>query len=364
MSQRCAIPLRMSQPHQQNRNTPAPRILTPERRAYLAENYEITEPQVDVIRNAICVGATDEELEFFLATCKRLKLDPFARQIWFVKRKQKVIDDFGNEDWLLVGKPETSIDGFRTIAERTGQYGGQDPIQWCGPDGKWLDVWLKNTPPAAARAAVYRVGIAAPFVAVSVFAEHAPYYRRGQDLVLSPMWQKMPAGQIAKCAEALAFRRGFPRDLSGIDTDTEQQHVEADAANANVAKAPPLPVASSTPALPSPAAKPAIDVTSRTDMRPTDTREAVPAKPAPTVEVSKSFTKQADDAGAPVETSNDPDLENRVKDLLDDIALAPTLDDMRTISNRTPPDSPEHARTKAAFVARWKVLAHAERKKK
>lgn len=195
---------------------------------YLAETYGYTPGQIDVVRNAICVGATDAELEFFLATCKRVQLDPFARQIWFVKRRQRIEDDFGNATWIDVGKPETSIDGLRTIAERTGEYEGQAPFLWCGPDGKWTDVWLKEGPPTAARATIYRKNLREPMIATALFAEFCPTYKNGG---VPAMWKKMGANQLAKCAESNAFRRAFPRDLSGMVTDTEMEHVATTQSN-------------------------------------------------------------------------------------------------------------------------------------
>lgn len=191
------------------------------RRKYLATQYQYTQDQVDVIRNQICPSATDTELEFFLATCRRVKLDPFARQIYFIKRRQRVEDAWGNASWLDVGKPETSIDGLRASAEQTGDYEGQGAIEWCGEDGRWVDVWLDKEPPRAARVRIYRKGHREALVNVALFEEFCPRYNNGK---APAMWLKMPANQLAKCAEAGGLRRAFPRDLSGLYTDVEMEH--------------------------------------------------------------------------------------------------------------------------------------------
>jgi phage recombination protein Bet len=153
----------------------------------------LTDERVDLLSRTIANGAPPLEFELFVQICNRTGLDPFAKQIYFIQRGGK---------W----SPQTSIDGYRLIAERTGLYAGSDEPVYDSEDGDH---------PGKASVTVWKMvgGQRVPFSASARWSE----YRQET----SPMWKKMPYLMLGKCAESLALRKAFPQELSGLYTKEE-----------------------------------------------------------------------------------------------------------------------------------------------
>ncbi len=164
----------------------------------------ITPETIKMLKNTVCDGHNDDQVKVFAMYCQAKGLDMFAREVYSIIRKGKQTFQMG-------------IDGLRSMAQETGAFDGIE-VYWCGKDGAWVDAWLKDEQPYAAKAIVWRTDCSKPFVAIAKFSEYKP----DEDW----MWKKMASNQIAKCAEALAMRKAFPRKLGGMYAPEEMAQME------------------------------------------------------------------------------------------------------------------------------------------
>lgn len=161
--------------------------------------------EITVLRNVIAPDANKHQLMLFGKVCQRTGLDPFSGQIHAVVRGGK----------LTI---QTGIDGLRLIAQRSGEYKGQTEPVWYDREGEAYDIWLKDEYPAAAKVGVYRAGFPDPLYGIAMWDSYYP-----GDGGQGHMWRSMPEHMLAKCAEALALRKAFPNETSGIYTNAEME---------------------------------------------------------------------------------------------------------------------------------------------
>lgn len=170
---------------------------------------------IDLIKDMYFKGSSNEEFLMFVHVCKKTGLDPAMRQIFPVKRWD---NKTGKETMTI----QTGIDGYRLIAERTGRYApGREPSYQYDNSGKLISATAYVKKQTAD-------GTWHEIAATAFYDEYVQTFldkKTGQKKP-TQFWQNMQHNQLAKCAEALALRKAFPGDLSGIYTQEEMMQAD------------------------------------------------------------------------------------------------------------------------------------------
>ena len=134
-----------------------------------------------------------------MTVCNQSGLNPMRNEIYGIYRGGK----------LTI---QSSIDGLRAVAERSGKYAGSDEPEFkYGENGELV----------SATVTVKKVldGIVIPTTRTALWQE---YYSNSSS---NPIVKKMPTVMLAKCAEAQALRAAFP-NTGQIYTEEEMIQAE------------------------------------------------------------------------------------------------------------------------------------------
>lgn len=169
----------------------------------------LTDEDKKLLRKQYEKDYREHDVEMFIRRCERSRIDPMTGQIWL--RPEGKEDARGKDGKFPKALTITGIQGFLDVADRSGVYDNEDPFLWCGQDGEWVDVWLEDAHPYAAKVSVWRKDRTRPNIAIVKWKAVS----KG-----SWAWNSMPDHMLAKCAHAAALRRAFPSQLTGIyETD-------------------------------------------------------------------------------------------------------------------------------------------------
>lgn len=212
-------------------------ITTTERGALALTESEL----LDVMESSLYPGAKVTSIKLALGYCKAAGLDPMQKPVHLVPMSVKKA---GTKDyeWRDVVMPGIGL--YRTQAARTGEHVGTDEPVY----GPMIDLRIGDfvmQVPEWCKVTVYRMkhGVRCAFTATEYWIEN--YATAGKDSTMpNTMWKKRSRGQISKCAEAQALRKGFPEvgnqptaeEMEGKAIDSEF----VDAATGEINGSPPI----------------------------------------------------------------------------------------------------------------------------
>ena len=200
---------------------------------------------IEVLSLSLYPGASPYSIKMVLSYCTAAGLDPMLKPVHIVPMKVKTGEKWpdGGDKTELRDVVMPGVGLYRIQAARTGQYAGIDkPVfgptakmeykrkrkRWVEgrngrrvPEDYYEDVVLEY--PEWCEVTVYRMvgGTRCPFTAIEYWTEN--YASVGDGDTPNQMWAKRVRGQLAKCAEAQALRKGFPDAVGSQPTAEEME---------------------------------------------------------------------------------------------------------------------------------------------
>jgi phage recombination protein Bet len=184
-----------------------------------------------------------------MESAARLRLDPLKKQVVPIVFNKRELDAntgrWGNFPYLTL---ITTIDGYRAIADRTGNYrpDNKTPRYMHDESAKNPDTNPLSIVSCEVSVFKFAHGEWHEHPAIAYWDEYVPLKKVGRNgkpsneglqdegdagderevIDWGTQWGRRPRGQIAKCAEALALRRAWPEDLSGTYIEEEMDRAK------------------------------------------------------------------------------------------------------------------------------------------
>lgn len=178
---------------------------------------------LNVLRDSLYPGSSDESLRMVIDYCKARKLDPLKKPVHLVPMSVKSgrKDSSGKDIYEFRETVMPGIGLYRIEAERSGTYAGMSEPEF-GEDINETLGSVKITYPKFCKITVKKLlnGVIVEFTAKEYWKENYATKSRN-DASPNAMWEKRPYGQLAKCAEAQALRKAFP-DVLGQEYTKEE----------------------------------------------------------------------------------------------------------------------------------------------
>ena len=195
-----------------------------------------------VLQDSVYPGAKLASIKMLIAVCRASGKDPLMKPYHIVPMSVAT----GEKDsggWDIKAMRDVimpGINNYRVDAARTGQHAGTSEPEF-GPDVSATLDGVEITYPAWCRVTVFRQLASGQVVAFPAIERWTENYATKSAKVAAPntMWKKRPYGQIAKCAEAQALRKGFP-EVGNQPTADEMEGKEIDMGTAEQVAAKPV----------------------------------------------------------------------------------------------------------------------------
>jgi len=191
----------------------------------------------------------------FIHMCQVRGLDPFAKEAYLIGRGKGQ-----TRKWTM----QVAIDGYRRIARKTGRFIRVSASYWTGADDDerswffdkdagvmrriWFDMWpASRGNPGAAKVVIEHYdlqGNRTETEGIANWEMFAPYTDKwegpkgNRKIVTGPdgkpvrevteMWAKGGPHMLAKVAEAFAYRKAFPAEVSGMYIPEEMARTQQD----------------------------------------------------------------------------------------------------------------------------------------